>query len=121
MGLEANFLALFSLSMLAVCGFLRRNKELNNCSLLLIAIIHSSLSLHIAFFKLESDTSEWATGTVLSMLCEDGKWHPCAFISKSLSPAERNYDIYDQEMLAIIRALKEWRHFLEGTPHTVKL
>jgi len=38
-----------------------------------------------------------------------------AFISKSLSDIEHNYEIYDKEMLAIIRCLEEWRHFLEGT------
>jgi len=37
-----------------------------------------------------------------------------AYLSKSLSETERNYEIHDKEMLAIIRALEEWRHFLEG-------
>ena len=55
------------------------------------------------------------------MLCEDGKWRPCAFISKSLSPTERNYDIHDRELLGIIRALEEWRHFLEGATHPVEI
>ena len=52
---------------------------------------------------------------------EDGKWHPVAFLSKSLSPVERNYEIHDKEMLAIVRALEEWRHFLEGVEHQVKI
>jgi hypothetical protein len=39
-----------------------------------------------------------------------------AYLSKSLSETERNYEIHDKEMLAIIRALEEWRHFLEGAP-----
>ena len=37
-----------------------------------------------------------------------------AYISKSLNEAKRNYEIYDKEMLAIIRCLETWRHFLEG-------
>jgi len=37
-----------------------------------------------------------------------------AFISKSLSDTERNYEIYDKEMLAVVRCLEAWRHFLEG-------
>ena len=45
---------------------------------------------------------------------EDDTWHPIAFFSKSLSPVERNYEIHDKEMLAIMRALEEWQHFLEG-------
>jgi len=36
-----------------------------------------------------------------------------AYLSKSLSETECNYEIHDKEMLAIIRALEEWRHFLE--------
>ena len=38
-----------------------------------------------------------------------------AFLSKSLNETERNYEIYDKEMLAIIRGLENWRHLLEGT------
>ena len=34
---------------------------------------------------------------------------------------ERNYEIHDKEMLAIIRALEEWRHFLEGARHPVEI
>ena len=37
-----------------------------------------------------------------------------AYISKLLNKAERNYEIHDKEMLAIIRCLEAWRHFLEG-------
>jgi len=51
----------------------------------------------------------------------DGKWHPVAFYSKSLFSVEQNYEIHDKEMLAIICALEEWRHFLEGTTYPVKI
>ena len=44
----------------------------------------------------------------------DKLWRPVAFISKSLSDTERNYEIYDKEMLAVVRCLEVWRHFLEG-------
>ena len=46
---------------------------------------------------------------------------PCAFFSRRLSPAERNYGIGDRELLAIKLALEEWRHWLEGvdTPFIV--
>jgi hypothetical protein len=66
-------------------------------------------------FFLECDTSDFATGTILSQKRSDGKLHPVAFLSKSLSPAEKNYDIFDKGLLAIIRAFKEWRHLLEGS------
>jgi len=42
-------------------------------------------------------------------------WRPVAFISKSLSDTERNYKIHNKEMLAVVRCLEAWRHFLEGT------
>jgi len=42
-------------------------------------------------------------------------WRLVAFISKSLSDTERNYKIHNKEMLAIVRCLEVWRHFLEET------
>ena len=73
-------------------------------------------------FRVEADSSDFATGAVLSQQsAEDGKWHPVAFYSKSLSSVERNYEIYDKELLAVIRALEEWRHFLEGAQHPVEI
>ena len=62
----------------------------------------------------EVDTSDYAMGGVLSIECEDGLWRPVVFLSKSLNETERNYEIHDKEMLAIIRGLEAWRHLLEG-------
>ena len=56
--------------------------------------------------RVEANASDFATGGVLSMKCEDKKWRPVAYISKSLNEAERNYEIHDKEMLAIIRCLE---------------
>ena len=73
-------------------------------------------------FRIEANSSNFATGAVLSQISsEDKKWHLVAFLSKSLSPVERNYKIHDKEMLAIIRALQEWRHFIEGAEHQCKI
>jgi transposase InsO family protein len=66
--------------------------------------------------RLEVDASSYATGGVLLQKLSDGRWHPIAFRSESMTEAERNYEIYDKEMLAIIRALEDWRHYLEGLP-----
>ena len=41
-------------------------------------------------------------------------WRPVAFISKSLSDTKRNYEIYDKEILVVVKCLEAWRHFLEG-------
>ena len=73
-------------------------------------------------FQVEADSLDFTTGAVLSQQSTaDGKWHPIVFYSKSLSSVERNYKIHDKEMLAIIRALEEWRHFLKGATHSVEI
>jgi hypothetical protein len=41
-------------------------------------------------------------------------WHPIAFFSKTIVPAEVNYSILDKEMLAVVQSLEEWRAYLEG-------
>jgi hypothetical protein len=54
-------------------------------------------------FRLEADSSRIATGAVLSQQnVDDNVWHPVAFLSKALNPVERNYEIHDTKMLAII-------------------
>jgi len=73
-------------------------------------------------FQIKADSLDFATGTVLSQQSmTDRKWHPVVFYSKSSSSMERNYEIHDKEMLAIICALEEWRHFLEGATHLVEI
>jgi len=54
-------------------------------------------------FRVEADSSDFATGAVLQQQSpEDDKWHLVAYYSKSLSVVERNYEIHDKEMLAVI-------------------
>jgi len=72
-------------------------------------------------FRLETEASGYATGAVLSQLCNDGKWHPVGFTSKGLDSAKRNYEVHDKELLSVIQGLKEWRHVLEGTEHTIEI
>ena len=62
--------------------------------------------------------SKYATGAVLTQLDSNGDRYPVSFISKTFSLAERNYEIYDRESLVIIRVLEEWRHYIQGSPHT---
>ena len=65
--------------------------------------------------RVEADASNFATGGVLSIKCEDNKWRPVAYISKSLNKTKKNYKIHNKEMLAMICCLEAWRHFLEGS------
>jgi len=64
--------------------------------------------------RMEVDASDYTIGGVLSMECENRRWRPIAFLSKSLNKTKRNYEIHDKEILAIIRRLESWRHLLEG-------
>jgi hypothetical protein len=70
-------------------------------------------------FELEVDASGFAVGAVLLQRKTDGKKHPIAYYSATLNAAERNYDIFDLELLAIYKAVNHWRPFLAGSPHTV--
>ena len=66
----------------------------------ILALLDNSKPFHI-----EVDSSDFATGAVLSQPnSDDNKWHPVAFLSKSLSPVERNYEIHDKEMLELWRS-----------------
>ena len=71
--------------------------------------------------RVESNASDYATGAVLSMKCDDDKWHPCAYLSKGMTDVDRNYDVHDKEMLGIMRALEAWRHYLEGCKHRFEI
>ena len=64
--------------------------------------------------RVEVDASGFAVGGILSQKHEDGLWHAVAYRSESMNKEERNYEIYDREMLGLIRALEDWQHFLEG-------
>ncbi len=69
-------------------------------------------------FVVKVDASDSRVGAVLSQcLPADNKLHPCAFFSRGLSPAERNYDVGNRELLAVVLALQQWRHWLEGAAH----
>ncbi|KAG1925598.1 hypothetical protein F2P79_025429 [Pimephales promelas] len=66
-------------------------------------------------FIVEVDASNTGVGAILSQRQGNpAKMFPCAFFSRKLSPAERNYDVGNRELLAMKLALEEWRHWLEG-------
>ena len=70
-------------------------------------------------FRMEADASNYATGGVLSMKCSDEKWRPVAFISKSLSDTERNYEIHDKEMLAVSQMSRGMEAFPERSSREI--
>ena len=71
--------------------------------------------------RMEVDASDYTMGEVLSMECKDGRQRLVAFLSKSLNKTERNYEIHDKEMLAVIQGLENQRHLLEGTKFKFKV
>jgi len=62
-------------------------------------------------FRVEVDTSGHAIGGVLSQE-QEGKWEPVTFLLRTMSPTERNYEIYNKELLAIVEALYKWQQYL---------
>src|SRR6266403_47936 len=71
-------------------------------------------------FILEVNASAFATGAILYQTHEEtGRKRPVGYHSQTFNPTEQNYDIYNQEFLAIIRGLENWRHLLIGSPHPI--
>lgn len=66
--------------------------------------------------RVETDASGFALAAILSQQDSRGHWHPVAFWSRQMSDAETRYQTHDQELLAIVEALRHWRHYLEGVP-----
>jgi len=71
--------------------------------------------------KVETDASDYAMGMVLCQEDESGRWHPVAFYSRKMNPTEENYPVHDKELMAIVEAFKEWRHYLQGPKFTVEV
>jgi hypothetical protein len=69
-------------------------------------------------YVVETDASGYAYGASLQQ--DQGKGlQPIAYLSRKMIPAEKNYATHEQELLAIVRALQEWRHYLHGAHFTV--
>jgi hypothetical protein len=62
----------------------------------------------------ECDSSGWCIGGGLFQYDDQGILRPVAYYSKKLLPAECNYEIYDKEMLAVVRCLEQWRAELQS-------
>ena len=92
--------------------------ELRQAFVKALILHHFDPERHI---RIETDASGYAIGGVLSQLTSDdsGRWHPVAFFSRKMIPAETRYETHDGELLAIVEAFKTWRHYLEGSRHEV--
>jgi len=70
---------------------------------------------------IKTDSSDYALGGVLSQYNKNGELRPVAFLSQKLAPAKSNYEIYDKELLAIVRCFKQWRPKLKGSLFLIRV
>ena len=76
-------------------------------------------------FFLATDTSAYGVGAVLSQeggtnpRTQKPTQHPIAYYSSTFIPVERNYDIYERELLAVLKSLEHWRPHLAATEKPV--
>ena len=69
----------------------------------------------------ETDALDYVSAGIMSQYDNNGVLHAVAYFSKTYLPAACNYEIYDKELIAIIRCFEEWRPELESTPHPIKV
>ena len=101
-----------------------REKEQQGFDQLRRKLTTTSFMVHFdpeAPIKLDTDASKYVCSGILSQQCEDGKWRPVAYQSKTMQDAECNCDIHDKELLAIIQAFTEWKRYLRGSPKPVRV
>ena len=67
------------------------------------------------------DASNYAIGAVLIQRDDKNIAHPVAFFSRTLNEAQRNYDIYNRELLALVETCRHWRQYLHQPAHTVEI
>ena len=90
-----------------------------------LAFIEAPILRHFdpeSHIRIETDVSGYAIGGVSSQLNLDShapsnQWHPVAYFSRKMIPAETRYETHDAELLAIVEAFKTWRHYLESCKH----
>ena len=81
---------------------------------------------------IETDASGYAISGVLSQLTSQvllnsgdiakskiGHWHPMAYFSRKMIPAETKYETHDGELLTIVKTFKTWRHYLKSCKQEV--
>jgi len=70
---------------------------------------------------METDASDYALATILSIVNKDNEVHPVAFHSHTFTTAELNYNIHNKKLFAIFEAFKIWQHYLEGLAYSIDI
>ena len=81
-------------------------------------LIHFNFKLRI---RMKIDVSNFAIANILSQLQKNEQWHLIAFWFRKMISVERNYEIYDQKLLAIVMTFKQWRHYVEKNVFLVEV
>jgi hypothetical protein len=85
-------------------------------------IIEASILAHFDLKKqiyIKSDFFDFVSAEVLSQMRKNDEFHSMTFFSKNLASTECNYEIYDKELLVIIRCFEQWRFELLSTKSSV--
>ena len=69
---------------------------------------------HTKPYHVFSDASGNGIGAILGQFADDNRLRTVDMVSRRLSNAETRYTTTERELLAIVYALKQWRHLLEG-------
>ena len=81
-------------------------------------LIYFNPELHL---RVKTDASDYALANILSQLIPEGIWHSVIFWSRKMISAEQQYKTYNQELLAIVMAFKQWRHYLKDSTHSIEI
>ena len=73
---------------------------------------------HSAPIRLYTDASDYGIGGYLCQVIDNIE-QPIAFISKTLTRAEKKWSVYEKEAYAIFYALRKWEHYLQGVKFTL--
>ena len=65
-------------------------------------------------YIIKTDSSNYVLGGVLSQYNKNSKLYLIAFLSQKLAPAKSNYEIYNKELLIIVKYFKQWRLEFKG-------
>jgi len=71
--------------------------------------------------QVETDASDGVIAGIMSQEHPNGNWMPVGYFSKTMSPAELNYQIHDKEMLAIVKSFQQWRADLASTKNEIRV
>ena len=93
-------------------------RQFRNIFMSIFFLIHYDL---LKRNRVETDVFNFVVAGILSQQNENDNWRSMMFWSRKMILAEQNYEIYDQELLIIVAAFKQWRHYLKNSFYSIKI